>query len=78
MAFSFAMLAPVSLLHGWEQYRRTLVKQWGGILSIGAFITLNNIPCLTSRCPSTNYPVRAPSCPSCTLFQFFAVGSSAA
>ncbi|KAI3431814.1 hypothetical protein D9Q98_010567 [Chlorella vulgaris] len=41
MAFSFAVLAPVALLRGGEQHRRTLDRQWGGILAIGAFMALN-------------------------------------
>jgi hypothetical protein len=41
MAFSFGALAPVALLHGWEQHRRALGKQWGGIMCIGAFMALN-------------------------------------
>ncbi|EFN51185.1 hypothetical protein CHLNCDRAFT_141340 [Chlorella variabilis] len=41
MAFSFAVLAPVALLHGWEAHRRTLHQQWPGILCIGSFMALN-------------------------------------
>lgn len=41
MAFSFVVLAPVALRESWESHRRTLEKQWKGVLYIGAFMALN-------------------------------------
>ena len=41
MAFSFLVLAPVALREPWEAHRRTLEKQWQGVVYIGAFMALN-------------------------------------
>lgn len=41
MAFSFCVLAPVAMREPWESHRRTLEKQWKGIVYIGAFMALN-------------------------------------
>ena len=41
MSFSFLVLAPVALRDSWEVHRRTLEKQWKGIVYIGAFMALN-------------------------------------
>ncbi|PRW60834.1 Drug Metabolite transporter superfamily [Chlorella sorokiniana] len=41
MAFSFVVLAPVALRESWESHRRTLEKQWKGVVYIGSFMALN-------------------------------------
>lgn len=41
MAFSFCVLAPVAMREPWDSHRRTLEKQWRGIVYIGAFMALN-------------------------------------
>lgn len=41
MAFSFCILAPLALREPWDSHRRTLEKQWKGIMYIGAFMALN-------------------------------------
>ena len=41
MLFSFCVLAPVAMRESWENHRRTLEKQWRGIVYIGAFMALN-------------------------------------
>ena len=50
MAFSFAVLAPAALWEPLRSHRRTLEKQWKGIVGIGACmalsIALNNISLL--------------------------------
>lgn len=38
MAFSFVVLAPVALREPWESHRRTLEKQWKGVVYIGSFM----------------------------------------
>lgn len=38
MAFSFVVLAPVALRESWESHRRTLEKQWKGVVYIGSFM----------------------------------------
>lgn len=41
MAFSFLVLAPVAMREPWESHRRTLEKQWRGVVYIGSFMALN-------------------------------------
>lgn len=41
MAFSFLALAPVALRTPWDVHRRTLEKQWQGVVCIGAFMAFN-------------------------------------
>ncbi len=38
MAFSFVVLAPVALMQPWESHRRTLEKQWKGVVYVGSFM----------------------------------------
>ena len=49
MAFSFLVLAPVALLQPWESHRRTLEKQWKGIVYVGSFMVGGSGPWLPCR-----------------------------
>lgn len=69
MLFSFMVLAPVAMRQPWHVHRRTLQKQWKGLLNIGAFMALNivlNNASLTGISLTLNQIIRWAWCAAAT------------
>lgn len=62
MAFSFVVLAPVALMQPWESHRRTLEKQWKGVVYVGSFMVGGWVGGCSGGCvwSRVHWPVKQP------------------